>query len=74
MEEVVLETLDEGERVQMLHVGPYARECETVSLMKAFAEAKGYKLAGAHHEIYLSAPPRVPPERLKTILREPLAR
>ena len=73
VKEVALETLDEGQCVQMLHVGPYDRECESVALMQALAEQKGFKFAGPHHEIYLSDPRRVPPERLKTILREPLA-
>jgi len=74
VEEVQLETLDEGVCVQMLHVGPYDRENETVALMQSFAEAGGLKLAGPHHEIYLSDPRRVPPERLKTILRVPALR
>ncbi len=70
VKEVALETLDERQCVQMLHVGPYERECETVAQMEAFARAKGFKLAGPHHEIYLSDPRRVPAARLKTILRE----
>ena len=71
VEEVKLETIDEGQCVQMLHVGPYDREPETIVLMRAFAEQQGWRLAGPHHEIYLSDPRRVPPERLKTILRVP---
>ena len=69
---VKLEELKEGTCVQMLHVGPYDKECETIALMKAFAESKGRRFHGRHHEIYLSDPRRVPPERLKTILREPV--
>jgi hypothetical protein len=72
VKEVKLETLTEGRCVQMLHVGPYDREPDTVRLMREFAESKGLKLAGPHHEIYLSDPRRVPPERLKTLLREPV--
>jgi hypothetical protein len=71
VEEVTLETIDEGVCVQMLHVGPYEKENETVALMRSFAEANGLKLSGPHHEIYLSDPRRVPPERLKTIVRVP---
>jgi hypothetical protein len=56
----------------MLHVGPYDAEEETVAAMRAFAEAEGLSFVGRHHEIYLSDPRRVPPERLKTILREPV--
>lgn len=72
VEAVELETLDEGQCVQMLHVGPYDRENETIALMKSFAAQKGLALVGPHHEIYLSDPRRTPPERLKTILREPV--
>jgi hypothetical protein len=71
IEEVTLETIAEGVCVQMLHVGPYEKECETIALMRTFAQANGLKLSGPHHEIYLSDPRRVPPDRLKTILRQP---
>jgi len=74
VEEVKLETIDEGRCVQMLHVGPYEEEGETIALMRSLAESKGFKLTGPHHEIYLSDPRRVPPERLKTILREPVVK
>ncbi|MGA2751503.1 MAG: GyrI-like domain-containing protein [Verrucomicrobiota bacterium] len=72
--DVKLETIDEGDCVQMLHVGPYDKEHESIALMRRFAEASGLKAAGPHHEIYLSDPRRVPPERLKTILRQPMRR
>jgi hypothetical protein len=68
-----LETLREGRCVQMLHVGPYERERDTIAIMKAFAESQGLALSGRHHEIYLSDPRRVTPEKLKTILRHPVA-
>lgn len=70
--EVVLERIEEGRCVQMLHVGPYEQECATIAKMQAFAEGKGLRFAGPHHEIYISDPRRVPPERLKTILRQPV--
>ena len=69
---VGLEKLDEGLCVQMLHVGPYDKEGETVELMKEFAVESDYVCHGKHHDIYLSDPRRVPPERLKTILRRPV--
>lgn len=72
--DVRLELLAEGPSVQMLHVGPYEQEGDTVSQMVAFAEEQGYQPHGLHHEIYLSDPRRVPPERLKTILRVPVRR
>jgi hypothetical protein len=71
---VRLESLAEGLCVQMLHVGPYDKEHETIAVMKAFAEKQQCELSGKHHEIYLSDPRRVPPERLKTILRHPVRR
>jgi hypothetical protein len=72
VKEVRLESIREGDCLQMLHVGPYEKEHESISLMRQDAEAGGLKLAGPHHEIYLSDPRRVAPERLKTILRQPI--
>jgi hypothetical protein len=69
--QVKLESLTEGLCVQMLHVGPYDREGETVALMKSFSDESGLEFHGRHHEIYLSDPRRIAPERLKTILRIP---
>ena len=69
---VRLEKLAEGKCVQMLHVGPYDQEDRTAALMQAFAEKQGLEFHGRHHEIYLSDPRRVAPERLKTILRHPV--
>jgi hypothetical protein len=71
-EDVRLETIKEGACVQVLHVGPYDQEEETIAAMRAFAEENGLTLAGPHHEIYLSDPRRVAPEKLKTILRQPV--
>jgi hypothetical protein len=68
-EQVRLETLDEGDCVQMLHVGPYADEPRTCSAMQAFIEEHGLSMTGRHHEIYLCDPRRTAAERLKTILR-----
>ncbi len=69
---VSLETLEEGRCVQMLHVGSYASEGETMAKMAEFAEANGVAFHGHHHEIYLSDPRRVAEEKLKTILRMPV--
>ena len=66
------EILSEGPCVQMLHIGPFEQEWETISQMLEFAQQQGYESHGRHHEIYLSDPRRVPPERLKTILRMPV--
>jgi len=70
--DVDLQTLAEGPCVQMLHVGPYENEPETIATMMAFVAAQGLEFHGCHHEIYLNDPRRIPPERLKTILRHPV--
>ena len=69
---VTLETVEEGQCVQMLHVGSYAKEEETMAKMAEFAEENGVAFHGRHHEIYLSDPRRVTEEKLKTILRMPV--
>lgn len=67
-----LEGLDEGQCVQMLHLGPFDAERETIAVMRAFMDEEGLTRRGLHHEIYLSDPRRVAPERLRTILRLPV--
>jgi len=69
---VRLETIEDGRCVQALHIGPYENEGETMCRMGTLAESKGFKLSGVHHEIYISDPRRVAPEKLKTILRHPV--
>jgi len=69
-----IERIAEGPCVQMLHVGPYSAEEATVAKMAEFARSQGLRFAGRHHEVYLSDPRRVPPERLRTILRQPVRR
>jgi hypothetical protein len=71
--DVQLETLIEGPCVQMLHVGPYSNESDTIAKMQACAAERGLSFHGLHHEIYLSDPRRVPPARLRTILRHPVS-
>jgi len=69
---VRLETLEEGPSVQTLYVGPFAEEAPTIQRMHDFIHASGQHLYGKHHEIYLSDPRRTAPEKLKTILRQPM--
>ncbi len=73
VEEVQLRWLREGTTVQMLHVGPYNAEEPSLREMRAFAGDHHLRLAGAHHEIYLSDPRRVEESRYRTILRYPVA-
>ncbi len=62
----------EGKCIQVLHVGPYSTEPETLKRIAEFSETNGLEQNGLHHEIYLSDFRRTAPEQLKTILREPV--
>ena len=68
------EGYDEGLSAQVLHLGPYAAEAATIEKLHAFARDRGYELRGKHHEIYLSDPRRSAPEKMKTILRQPIVK
>lgn len=69
-------TYDEGLCVQCTHIGSYDDEPATIQLMHDFMAQEGYDLDISdkrfHHEIYLSDPRRVAPERLKTVVRHPI--
>jgi hypothetical protein len=67
------ESLREGLSVQIMHIGPYADEGPTIARLHQFAADSGYSLRGKHHEIYLSDPRRAAPERLRTVIRQPVA-
>jgi hypothetical protein len=69
---VELFSMTEGKVVQMLHIGPYSKEPETLEKMDAFMKEHKFSKAGEHHEIYLSDFRKTPPEKLRTILREPV--
>ena len=56
-----------------MHVGPYATERASIERLHAAVAEAGLQLRGRHHEIYLGNPRASPPERLRTILRHPLA-
>lgn len=71
-EQIRLETFHEGLSAQIMHIGPYSEERPTGKRLHDFIEESGYLMRGLHHEIYMSDPRRVPPERLKTILRQPI--
>ena len=66
---------DEGLSVQIMHIGSYDDEGPTLETMhKEFMPAHNLTFGGKHHEIYLSDPRRVSPEKLKTVLRQPVRR
>jgi hypothetical protein len=63
---------DEGLAAQVMHIGPYSTEMPTVERVHQFIEAAGYRPRGKHHEIYLSDPNRAAPDKMKTVLRQPM--
>ncbi|MFH8485025.1 GyrI-like domain-containing protein [Streptomyces longisporoflavus] len=71
--DVRLEPLSEGLCVQTLHVGSYDDEAGTLARMHhQFIPDHGLHMVGKHHEVYLSDPRKVAPEKLRTILRQPV--
>lgn len=75
LREVRLATLSEGRCVQTLHVGSYDDEAGVLARMHhEFIPANGLRMTGRHHEIYLSDARKVAPDKLRTILRQPVAR
>ena len=69
-------TVDEGLCVQIMHVGRYDDEPESIAKMDEFLAANGYENdfsdSRLHHEIYLSDARKVSPDRLKTVIRHPI--
>jgi hypothetical protein len=70
-----LERFTEGPSVQIMHIGPENEQAETIMarLHNEYLPEHGLVAVGYHHEIYLTDPNRVAPERLRTVLRQPVA-
>ncbi|WP_109527888.1 MULTISPECIES: GyrI-like domain-containing protein [Nocardia] len=65
------ERFHEGDAIQVMHIGPYATEPETLARMETFMTENSLTMNGRHHEIYLSDPRRSA-TRTRTILRHPV--
>ena len=69
-------TVEEGLCVQIMHIGPFDNEPESVEIMDKFLEENGYICdigeKRLHHEIYLSDARKVLPEKWKTVIRHPI--
>ena len=67
---------DEGLCVQIMHIGPFDDEPETVAVMDEYVKANGYVNdiidKRLHHEIYMSDARKVPSEKWKTVIRHPI--
>jgi len=70
---VRLDTLEEGQCLQHLHIGPFAEEAPKLAALHGEElPVRGLTFNGQHHEIYLSDPRRTAPEKLRTVLRQPV--
>ncbi len=76
LEKARLESFTEGLCLQVMHIGPYSSEPATLALMEKYMAENGYRdtfyRGGKHHEIYLSDPRKASPDKLKTVLRQPI--
>lgn len=67
------QTFAEGRCAQIMHIGPYSAEMPTVERLHQFVRGQGLELTGRHHEIYLGDPLKTAPEKLRTVLRNPVS-
>jgi hypothetical protein len=73
LSKIRFENFSERLSAQIMHIGPYgAAEGPTVERLHDFIEKSGYKKRDKHHEIYISDVRRTRPERLKTVIRQPI--
>ncbi len=66
------ESFHEGLSAQTVHIGPYSAEAPTIKKLHDVIKETGHELRGKHHEIYLSDRRRSPPEKWKTVIRQPI--
>ena len=70
-----LETYREGLSAQITHIGPPESEGPVIDrLHKEFLPARNLVPNGCHHEIYLTDPKRAAPQKMRTVLRQPVQR
>jgi hypothetical protein len=76
---IKFQSLHESLSAQIMYIGPYSEEGPTIEKLHNFIEEKSYEFDGSlpgekHHEIYISNMRRTKPEKLKTIIRQPMKR
>ena len=71
-EQLRIESFAEGRAAQLLHLGPYAAERPSIERLHAAISEAGLTPTGRHHELYLGDPRRAAPEKLRTLLRQPV--
>ncbi len=66
------EAFKEGLAAQIMHIGPYAAEKPNIEKIHNYIQTNGYEFNGKHHEIYLGDTRKAAPEKMKTVLRQPI--
>ena len=75
LDKVKFTNFEEGDCVQMMHLGSYDKESETFEIMEKYCQENGLeRLSKKHKEIYVSDPRKVSPDKLKTVLRFRIAK
>jgi hypothetical protein len=72
LDSVRFERFHEGLSAQIMHIGPYSAEKPNIDRIHAYIAEHGFEEAGKHHEIYLGDPRRTAPEKLRTVIRQPM--
>ena len=75
LQKIRFERLDEGHSVQTLHIGSFDEESAILQeLHTTYIPENGLQMSGRHHEIYFSDFRKVPADKLRTLLRQPVNR
>ncbi len=72
IQEISFEKITVGKCVQIMHIGPYSTEYETINALMEFMAENGLCVNGLHHEIYISDPRKTEPSKMKTLIRYPV--
>lgn len=72
LSKIRFEGLHEGLSAQVLHIGPYSAEGPTIRRLHDYIKGHDHQPRGKHHEIYLSDPRKSKPEKMKTVIRQPI--
>jgi hypothetical protein len=74
LSKIRFESFKEGLSAQIMYIGPYSAEGTTIEKIHNFIKENRYRLKGKHHEIYLGDPRKTAPEKLKTVIRQPMGK
>ena len=74
LDKLYVQKFHEGLAAQITYIGPYADEGPTIEKIHNFIAEQGFARSGKHHEIYIGDPRRTAPEKLRTVIRQPMSR